>query len=331
MMAEQQPEDLRHPHPAVPAGPYAEHTIVARGLGFPEGPVALPDGSVLLVEIERGCLSRIHPDGAHEVVARTGGGPNGAAVGPDGALYVCNNGGFDWHREPGILRPGGQAADYQGGSLQRVDLRSGAVNTLYTHCDGQPLSGPNDLVFDRHGGCYFTDNGKRREREIVRGGVYYALPDGSRIVPVIFPLPFPNGIGLSPDEQWLYVAETETGRLWRFGITAPGRVALLPYPSPAGGEYVWGSADYQRLDSLKVEADGRVCVATLIQGRVSAVNPDTGVAESHQMPDRSTTNLCFGGADLRDVHVTLSSTGRLAKLRWPRPGLKLNFQDRVRC
>lgn len=319
----------RHPHPAVPAGPYAEHRIVATGLCFPEGPVALPDGSVLLVEIEQGCLTRIFPDGSRTLAARTGGGPNGAAVGPDGAIYVCNNGGFAWHREPGILRPGGQAADYQGGSIQRVDLRSGTVQTLYTHCDGQPLHGPNDLVFDRHGGFYFTCNGKRRDREIDRGGVYYAMPDGSAIREVIFPIPFPNGVGLSPDEATLYVAETETGRLWKFAIEQPGKVTLLPYPSPSGGAYVWGSGDYQRLDSLKVEADGRICVATLIQGRVTSVRDDGSGAEYFVMTDRSTTNLCFGGDDMRDVHVTLSSTGQLLKMRWPRPGLKLNFQDRV--
>jgi len=321
----------RHPHPAVPEGPYAGHTIVATGLGFPEGPVALPDGSVLVVEIEQGCLTRVFPDGRRALAASTGGGPNGAAVGPDGLIYVCNNGGFEWQREPGILRPGGQSKDYRGGSIQRVDLQSGKVETLYTECNGHPLHGPNDLVFDRHGGFYFTCNGKRREREIDRGGVYYARPDGSRIQEVIFPIPFPNGVGLSPDERTLYIAETETGRLWKFAIEAPGKVTLLPYPSPSGGVYVWGSADYQRLDSLKVEADGRICVATLIRGRVTSVRDDGSGAEFFVMPDRSTTNLCFGGADMRDVHVTLSSTGQLLRMRWPRPGLRLNFQDLARC
>lgn len=319
-----------YPHPAVPQGPYAAHEVVATGLGFPEGPVALPDGSVLLVEIEQGCLTRVFPDGAKKVVARTGGGPNGAAVGPDGAIYVCNNGGFEWHREPGVLRPGGQPKDYRGGSIQRVDLVSGEVTTLYTDCGSHPLHGPNDLVFDRQGGFYFTCNGKRRDREVDRGGVYYARPDGSSIREVIFPIPFPNGVGLSPEEDMLYVAETETGKLWKFGIEAPGVVGKLPYPSPSGGAYVWGSAQYQRLDSLKVEADGRICVATLIRGMVNSVRPDGTGEEGVQLTDRSVTNLCFGGADMRDAWITLSSTGQLLKLRWPRPGLKLNFQDLVK-
>lgn len=318
-----------YPHPAVPCGPYATHEVVTTGLAFPEGPVALPDGSVIVVEIEQGCLTRVFADGRKQVVARTGGGPNGAAVGPDGALYICNNGGFEWHREPGILRPGGQPSTYTGGSIQRVNLITGEVSTLYTECGGHPLQGPNDLVFDKLGGFYFTCNGKRRDREVDRGSVCYALPDGSDIREVVFPIPFPNGVGLSPEEDMLYVAETETGRLWKFDITAPGVVAKKPYPSPSGGDYVWGSGLYQRLDSLKVEANGRICVATLIRGGISSVMPDGTAEEYFQLTDRSTTNLCFGGEDMRTAWVTLSSTGQLLKLRWPRPGLKLNFQDKV--
>ena len=315
----------------LPPGPFAPHEVVASGLGFPEGPVALPDGSVLLVEIERQQLTRVLPDGERVCAAHTGGGPNGLAVGPDGAIYVCNNGGFEWLRTLGLLRPGGQATDYRGGSIQRVDLRSGSIDTLYTSCNGEALSGPNDLVFDRHGGFYFTCNGKRRDREIDRGGVYYARPDGSHIREVIFPLPFPNGIGLSPDESALYVAETETGRLWRWDIRAPGEVVLRPYPSPSGGHYVWGSAHYQRLDSLKLEADGRICIGTLIRGALTSVRPDGSGAESIYLPDRSVTNLCFAGDDLRTVYATLSTTGQLVRLPWPRPGLRLNFQELARC
>src|SRR5215475_2316182 len=98
--------------------------VVAEGLQFPEGPIAVADGSVVLVEIKRGTLSRVTSDGRIEVVAELGGGPNGAAVGPDGAVYVCNNGGFAWaDRDDGITAPHGVAPDYVSGSIQRVDLR----------------------------------------------------------------------------------------------------------------------------------------------------------------------------------------------------------------
>ena len=85
---------------------------IARGLAFPEGPVCLPDGSVLVVEIRRGTLTRVAPDGAQTVVAEPGGGPNGAAIGPDGEVYVCNNGGFEWHEVGALAVPGNQPASY---------------------------------------------------------------------------------------------------------------------------------------------------------------------------------------------------------------------------
>src|SRR5579862_5730249 len=78
---------------------------IASGLEFPEGPVALADGSVLVVEIAGGRLTRVRPDGALKTVARLGGGPNGAALGPDGHCYVCNNGGFSWRTDDGFTRP----------------------------------------------------------------------------------------------------------------------------------------------------------------------------------------------------------------------------------
>ncbi len=201
-----------------------EFRTLAEGLQFPEGPVALADGSVLLVEIAAGTLTRIAPDGTKSIAATTGGGPNGAAIGPDGKCYVANNGGFEWHREDGRIRPLTQAKDYSGGRLERVDLKTGAVESLYRACGDIPLKGPNDLVIDAAGGIYFTDLGKRRPRDMDIGAVYYAKPDGSSIVEVAYPMVTPNGIGLSPDEKTLYVAETEAARLWAFPIEAPGIV-----------------------------------------------------------------------------------------------------------
>src|SRR5512147_440419 len=107
---------------------------IATGLQFPEGPIAMPDGSVLLVEIKRGTLSRVSPDGEIMVVAQTGGGPNGAAIGPDGKVYICNNGGFEWHDLGGFVIPGNQPPEYSGGRIERVDLRTGAVEVLYRTC-----------------------------------------------------------------------------------------------------------------------------------------------------------------------------------------------------
>ena len=73
-----------------------ETSILTDDLLFPEGPIYLNDGSILLVEIARGTLTKIYQNGKKEIVSNLGEGPNGAAIGPDGFCYICNNGGFDW-------------------------------------------------------------------------------------------------------------------------------------------------------------------------------------------------------------------------------------------
>ena len=171
--------------------------VVTTGLQFPEGPIAMADGSVLVVEIARGSLSRVAPDGRVQVVAQTGGGPNGAAIGPDGKCYICNNGGFEWIERRGRTYPGDQANNYRTGRIERVDLDTGAVEMLYEAAGDVPLRGPNDIVFDADGGFWFTDHGKTRARQRDRTGVFYAKADGSHIEEVIFPMEAPNGVGLS--------------------------------------------------------------------------------------------------------------------------------------
>ncbi|MCK6453132.1 MAG: SMP-30/gluconolactonase/LRE family protein [Alphaproteobacteria bacterium] len=297
---------------------------IATGLRFPEGPVAMPDGSVLVVEIAGGALVRIGSDGRKHIVATLGGGPNGAAIGPDGKCYVCNNGGFDWMRSAdGFMRPTGRAKDYAGGRIERVDLATGTVEVLYTHCDGEPLKGPNDLVFDGSGGFWFTDLGKTFGRLMDRGAVFYARADGSLIKEAVFPIMTPNGIGLSPDGGTLYVAETETSRLWAYPIKGAGEVAKEPWPSPNGGRLIAGLPGYQRFDSVAIEAGGNICVATLVRGGITVFSPDGDVVEFHAAPEGYCTNICFGGPELRTAYVTLSGYGRLIAVDWPRPGLPL--------
>ncbi len=298
---------------------------IASGLRFPEGPIAMPDGSILLVEIERGTLLRVQPDGSKHVVAQFSGGPNGAAIGPDGKCTICNNGGFKWTDDETGLRPILQADDYSGGRIERVDLATGAVETLYTASDQAPLRGPNDLVFDRHGGFYFTDLGKSRHREMDRGAVCYARADGSLIREIAFPMITPNGIGLSPDGNTLYVAETEPARLWAFDLDGPGQVRRYPWPSPQGGWLVTGSSNFQRFDSLAVDRAGNICVATLVHGGISIIAPDGSSMRHVPMPERWVTNICFGGPDLRTAYITLSSTGRLVACEWEQAGTPLAY------
>ncbi|MEO1056645.1 MAG: SMP-30/gluconolactonase/LRE family protein [Actinomycetota bacterium] len=302
-----------------------ELTEIASGLRFPEGPIWMNDGTVVLVEMFGPRLTRVHPDGTTETIAEIPGGPNGAAVGPDGAMYLCNNGGcFTPEELDGLVIPGPFDPDrYSGGKIQRVDPHDGTVTDLYTECDGRPLRAPNDIVMDGHGGFWFTDHGIRdmAARSADLTALYYAKADGSGISEALFPVEGPNGIGLSPDTDTLYWAETFNGRILRRSISEPGQLVethanLDPFAT------LYGLPGMQLLDSLAVDDDGWVCVATLINGGITAVSPDGTQVEHHATGDPLTTNVCFGDEDLRTAFVTLSATGRLVSFPWPRAGLR---------
>ncbi len=298
--------------------------LVTEGLAFPEGPVAMADGSVVLVEIRGKRLTRVKPDGSKETVAELGGGPNGAAVGPDGAIYVVNNGGAfkfpdDWESTGRILIPD----HYDGGYVQRVDPKTGEVKVLYDSCDGRPLNGPNDIVFDSSGGFWFTCFGYSDGENRRLGGLYYARADGSMIRRVRSEQISPNGVGLSPDQKTVYWSDSMLQKLWALDLDGPGQAG--PEFGHFVGRLVVTLPGMEWFDSMAIEADGRVCVGTLFNGGITVIDPATGQYEQVSFPDPITTNICFGGPDMRDAWVTCSSTGKLYKCRWPRPGLKLAF------
>jgi len=304
----------------------AELREITSGLKFPEGPIAMPDGTVVLVEMFGPRLTRVHPDGRKETIAEVPGGPNGAAVGPGGDFYVCNNGGrFNEVEMDGLCFPGPfNRATYIGGRIQRVDARTGAITDLYTECNGHKLNAPNDLVFDAHGGFYFTDHGIHDEesRTATLNHIYYAKADGSMIKEVA-PAYDPNGIGLSPDGSMLYWAETWHGRIMQRQVVEPGVLAEASIVDTS--VCLYGLPGFQLLDSLGVDGDGNVCVATLVNGGVTCVSPKGELVTFVPTGDLLTTNVCFGGPDLRTAYITLSGTGRLVATEWHCPGAKLNY------
>lgn len=313
---------------------------IATGLRFPEGPVDMGDGTVVVVEIAGGTITRIDTrSGATSTIASPGGGPNGAAIGPDGALYVCNNGAvFVWHTtDDGRIMPIPQAElpdGYSGGRIERVDPASGAVTTLYTECDGEPLIAPNDLVFDAHGGFWFTDHGVHAAEHPERAGLLYALADGTSIRAMATGTDATNGVGLSPAGDRVYVAETMSGTVWEWEVPSPGEIAALgdDLSEHSGGRLLYDAPAGHLFDSLAVDGEGWVCVATIGPGGITAVAPDGSATELHTVADEFlVTNICFsattpdGAPDpqRRTAYVTCSSGGTLAAIRWPRPGLAL--------
>lgn len=304
---------------------------IATGLRFPEGPTVLPDGRVAVVEIAAGTIAAYERNGIRSELAAPGGGPNGLALGPEGDLYVCNNGGLGWIEGQGLLLPRGQARDYERGRIEVVDLQTGAVRRLYDSCDGRALCGPNDLVFapddsPSAGGFWFTDLGKNRERDRDFGAVYWAASDGTSLIEAAHPIAGgANGVGLSPDGTCLYVAETETGRLWTWPVEGPGQLAREPWPSQHGGRLLYAPGGGRRFDSLALTAAGNIVIATLVTGELATVSSEGVLLDILELPDCMPTNICFGGPDLETAYITLSSTGVLVEMTWPEPGLRLAY------
>lgn len=279
--------------------------VVADSLAFPEGPVVMADGSVIVVESFGGRITRCW-SGKKETVCEVGDGPNGAAIGPDGALYVCNNGG---------IGPEYFARSDRVGRIERVDIDSGKFERIYTHCEGQPLSAPNDIVFDRDGNIWFTDFGRIETNGKQFGGLYCAAADGSKITRVVERATSYNGVGISPDGEKVYVADTIEARIY-----AVARDAVLQKP-----QYVTTVPGKVSLDSLAITAAGNVAVATIgDSGAISTVTPN-GKVSSVLTDDVVTTNIAFGGDDMQDAWITYSIKGQLVKTRWHESGLRLNY------
>ena len=332
----------------------SDFRIVASGLGYPEGPIAMPDGSVVLTELAAGTLTRIAPDGTREVLAALGGSPNAVARGPRGRWYICNSGGFSFvylnmagapvaPDTPGaICLTLDQPPDYQSGSIQWFDPATRQTGTLFaafTDASGaeHPLRGPDDLVFDKAGGCWITDFGKTRPRDRDITGVYYMSADGSTLKEVLFPLASPNGIALSPDGARLYVAETYTRSIVYWELAGPG---VLKHPQLARVPTLLTNRipGQGLLDSMKVDEQGNVYVATMLpkgnivaqNGGITVVSPDGQILEFIELAvggafDPLPSNLAFGGTDRRTAFITLGGSGRLVACEMQIPGLQLEW------
>lgn len=301
--------------------------LVADGLRVPEGPLSLGDGSILLTEIEGQRISRVYEDGRKAIVMDIPGGPNGLMAGRPGEIYVCNNGGaFKYAQCNGHFEVLPVPATHDTGSIGRLNLDSGpafpSYETMYCCAGGRRLESPNDLVLDQYGGIWFTDFGIITALGRNYGSICYLSNDGRIIRRVREGLVSPNGIGLSPDGKTLYVSDTILGSLWAFEITQPGHLADGP------PRMVNNLAGAQRLDSLALEANGNICVATIGEGGISVFDPDGNWVDLYRVPDRFVTNICFGGPDMREAWITASGTGRLYRTRWPRPGLRLHLRTR---
>ncbi len=275
--------------------------LFSRGLSVPEGPVALKDGSWLVVEMgpDRGCITQISRDGKDKrMVAKTG-RPNGLAV---------DRNGFIW------------AAESLSPSLLKVTL-DGQVEEVLTSCGDEPFLFPNDLAFGPDGMLYLTDSGIRFE-DFAPGGqvrpdymdvsidgrVYKINPETFEIEKIDSGIQFTNGIAFGPDDN-LYVNETITGMVykyeWRDGSVIGGRRDFGNVIAPDAPEGIKGP------DGMKFGADRRLYVTVFAQGDVTILDADGQVSERIKTIGAFPTNLAFGLPGDKRIYVTEDEHGTL--------------------
>jgi len=291
-----------------------DFAYVAGGLSFPSGIVSYIDGSLIVSEMAKGVISRVTLDGQVTHVADCGGGPEGISFGLDGRLYICNNGGSSWTEVDGDQVPGDQAENYIGGCIQVFDPDTLKLEVLYRQANGFKLRGPSDLVFDDAGGFWFTDRGKTRARQRDRGGLFYAAVDGSEIKEVVYPLDAPSGVALSAAGDELYVAESNQGRVYKWGLSGPGEIAGY-FGSMHRGELLADPEGGIILNSLTLVGTDRICAGS--SGRSGIVNftPD-GIHYLTKLDENIVSGICVLESDPSKAYVTLSGSGFVAEIPW---------------
>ena len=262
----------------VPGG--IELRPIAEGFTGTEGPVALPDGSVIFTETLANRVTRIAPDGSTSTFIRDSNGANGLGFSANGDLYAVQT----LKPRVGIIYPANKA------------------KILADQFEGTPFNRPNDLVVDKRGGVYFTDPGvapKPNEVSTTKPAVYYIKPNGE-ILRIITDIQRPNGIQLSPDEKVLYVANTAGEYVYAYDVNEDGTIGAKRKFALLEGLRKTEAGTSSGADGLAVDSAGRLYVATT-EG-IQVFN-NIGIALGIIVLPKAPLSLAFSGPDKKTLYV----------------------------
>jgi len=287
--------------------------IFAQGLSAPEGPVALSDGTWLIVEggAERGCVTYISADGKSKTVIKKTGRPNGLAVDSRGVIWVAES------KQP---------------SLVRLTME-GKAEVVATECDGESFLFPNDLCFGPDGALYLTDSGVfidefapnnqiRPDYMSVKydGRVYRVDVASGKVKKVDGGIKFTNGIAFGPDHV-LYVNETLTGNIYLYGW----REGQIAGPRTLFGNVIRPDAPpgWKGPDGMAFSADGKLYVAVFGQKDVTVLGANGQVVERIATGGKLPTNVAFALPGQKCLHITEYEFGQMEIAKVPSDGLPL--------
>ncbi|MGW0163005.1 CoA transferase [Mycobacterium sp. NPDC003323] len=275
---------------------------LAAGIGFTEGPVWTAEARLFVTSLSRGVLFEVYFDGREPTaVAETGSGPNGMTVGEDGRLWITQNGGTAVpSRSQRHVPP----------SIQVWDPRLHDAPKVM-HCGD--VHAPSDCAVGPDGALWFTDpTGHGFGPDALPGRVWRFEPDTGHASIVLDDVYFPNGIAFGTEASTVYISETARDRVRRYTITPRGVTRDVTAPELA----------VATPDGLAVDALGGIWIAGSKSGAVSHFDASGRLLHrldigANTMP----TSVCFAGADLSTLIVTVAKGGRVLAFQTDVPGL----------
>lgn len=286
--------------------------IFVTGLSAPEGPVALADGTWLIVEggAERGCITHISTDGQTKKIVKKTGRPNGLAIDSSGVIWVAES------KQPSLLRV----------------TMEGKSEVVATECDGEAFMFPNDLCFGPDGALYLTDSGVLIDNfapnNHIRpdylqlkydGRVYRVDVSTGKVEKLDTEIKFTNGIAFGPDRR-LYANESVTGNIyvyeWRKGEVS-GRALFGNVRNPDG------PPGWRGPDGMAFSTDGELYVAVFGQKDITVLGQSGQVVRRIPTAGQLPTNVAFGLPGQRRLHITEYEHGQMETISVPADGLPL--------
>jgi gluconolactonase len=263
-----------------------------------EGPIALPDGTMVFCETILGRVAKVDSDGKESVLvdAPAANAPNGLAWDPKGRLVGATT--APGHMGVQVIYPPGSEA------------------LLADKFEGQPFVRPNDLFIDKKGGVYFTDPANVPNPPSPPA-VYYVAPSGGKVIKVADGIEFPNGVSMSINEKLLYVNNTAGEYILAYDVQPDGTLrnrrnfAKYEDLTITGGKVGGGG------DGFTVDTIGRVYAAA--GGSVQVFSPK-GELLGKIPTSRRPQNLAFAGPDMKTLYVV--GGGSVFKVQMTAQGIK---------
>lgn len=261
--------------------------VIKEGFQGTEGPISLPDGSLIFTETNASRITKIDKDGNTSTFLENTNGSNGLAFDAKGRLISVQT-------TPGQTKIG-------------VIYPKGSEAVLADNFEGKAIGRPNDLVVDKKGGVYFTDPGPNAPaagspppmQPPLPAAVYY-IPTGKKAIKIADGITRPNGIQLSPDEKTLYVNNTNGEYLLAFDIQSDGTVKNRRNFAKYEGVTQTAAGVTSGADGLAVDSGGRLYAAT--SAGVQVFSPKGQHLGTIPL-SRSPQNLAFAGAGKKTLYV----------------------------